>query len=76
MAWSRGSSLFEEITSIIRANVSDYADRVDIYRELIPLFEDYDAELSDVYGSVDEAFDEAWREAYPEQDEEDYEEEE
>jgi len=75
MAWSRGSSLFEEVAAVIRGHVADYADRVDIYRQLIPLFEDLDAELYEVYGSVDEAFDEVWSELYPETIEEDYDEE-
>lgn len=75
MGWSRGSSLFEEVAGVIRSHVTDYADRIDIYKQLIPIFEDNDAELYDVYGSVDEAFDEAWSDLYPETIEEDYEEE-
>lgn len=74
MGWSRGSSLFEEVAAVIRSHVTDYADRVDIYKQLIPIFEDNDAELYEVYGSVDEAFDEAWSDLYPETIEEDYEE--
>lgn len=70
MGWSTGSLIFEEIASVLRSNVSDYADRTDIYRELIPIFESYDAELYDIYGSVDDAFDAVWRELYPESDEE------
>lgn len=68
MKWSRGSSLFEEIASVIRSRITDYADRVDIYRDLIPIFEDNDADIEDMYGSVDEAFDEAWTELNPEDD--------
>ena len=70
MAWSTGSQIFEEIATVIRANVGDYESRCDIYRELIPIFEDNDAELFDIYKSVDEAFDEVWTEMYP-QDESD-----
>ena len=73
MGWSSGSSLFEEVAIVIKTHVADYADRVDIYKQLIPIFEDNDAELYEVYGSVDEAFDEAWNEIYP--DTEEYEEE-
>ena len=67
MGWSRGSSLLEEVAMVIRSNVADFADRVEIYRNLIPLFEDLDAEVSDVYGSCDEAFDKAYEELFPEE---------
>ena len=68
MAWSTGSIIFEEISTVLRANVADYETRCDVYRELIPIFEDNGAELYDVYGSVDEAFDEVWSEIYPHED--------
>jgi hypothetical protein len=71
MAWSTGTQIFEEIATVIRANVADYEARCDIYRELIPIFEDNDAELYDVYKSVDEAFDEVWSEMNPDDDYED-----
>lgn len=67
-SWSNGASIFEEIASVIRANVPDYESRTDIYRELISIFEDNGAELHDIYESVDEAFDDVWREIYPEND--------
>lgn len=69
MAWSTGSQIFEEIATVIRANVPNFEDRCDIYRELIPIFENYDAELYDCVGS-DEAFDEVWSELYPQEDSE------
>lgn len=75
MGWSSGSSLFEEVAGVIRAHVTDYADRVDMYKQLIPIFEDNDAELYEVYGSVDEAFDEAWSDLYPDTIDEEYEDE-
>lgn len=75
MSWSTGSSIFEEVAAVIRSHVSDYADRVDIYSQIIPIFEDYDAELYDIVGSVDEAFDEAWEQLHPEEEVEEYEEE-
>jgi hypothetical protein len=68
MAWSTGSQIFEEIAAVIRSNVTDYEARCDVYRELIPIFEAHDAELYDVYGSIDEAFDEVWSQMYPEDD--------
>jgi hypothetical protein len=70
MAWSQGSQLFEEIASVLRSNVSDYADRIDVYRELVRIFEDHGAELHDVYESVDEAFDEVWNEIYGSEEDE------
>lgn len=73
--WSNGTSIFEEIASVLRANVPDYESRIDIYRELISIFEDNGAELYDIYKSVDEAFDDVWRELYPETIEEEYDEE-
>jgi len=75
MGWSRGTSLLDEIAGILRANVADFADRVEIYRNLIPLFEDLDAEVSDAYG-CDEAFDKAYDELYDKDPDEDYYEEE
>ena len=69
-SWSAGTQIFEEIATVIRANVPDYEARCDIYREIIPIFEDNGAELFDSYESVDEAFDEVWTEMYP-QDESD-----
>jgi len=71
MAWSTGSQIFEEIVTVLRSNVPNFEDRCDIYRELIPIFENYDAELFDVYKTSDEAFDEVWSEMYPENDYED-----
>lgn len=71
MGWSTGSSLFEEVASVLSSYVTDYADRVDLYRELIGIFENYDAELSDIYGSVDDAFDDAYDQLYPSEDSED-----
>lgn len=73
MGWSRGSGLLEEVAGIIRTNVADFADRVEIYRNLIPLFEDLDAEVSAAYG-CDDAFDKAYDELY-EAEEEEYDEE-
>ena len=67
-SWSTGSQIFEEIAVVIRSNVSDYEARCDIYREIIPIFEDNGAELHDIYESVDEAFDEVWTEMYPQDD--------
>ena len=69
-SWSAGTQIFEEIATVIRTNVPDYEARCDIYREIIPIFEDNGAELFDIYESVDEAFDEVWTEMYP-QDESD-----
>ena len=76
MGWSTGSSIFEEVSSILRSYVTDYQDRIDLYKELINIFENYDAELSDVYGSVDDAFDDAYDQLYPQDKEDEYYEEE
>lgn len=73
-SWSTGTSIFEEIAAVLRANIPDYESRIDIYRELISIFEDNGAELYDVYESVDEAFDDVWRELYPDNDYDDDEE--
>lgn len=74
MGWSRGSSLLEEVASVLRSNVADFADRVEIYRNIIPMFEDLDAEVFEAYG-CDEAFDAAYDELFPSDEETDYEEE-
>lgn len=71
MGWSTGSQMFEEIAVVIRANISDFEARCDIYREIIPIFEDYDCDtLHECLGN-DEAFDQVWKEIYPDYDYED-----
>ena len=71
MGWSTGSQVFEEIVTVLRSNVPNFEDRCDIYRELIPIFENYDCDTLDECAGADEAFDEVWSEMYPENDYED-----
>lgn len=70
MGWARGSGLLSEIISVLQANVSDFQDREDIYRELIGIFEGYDCDTIDECLGDDEAFDKAWEQLYTNEDEE------
>lgn len=76
MGWSTGSSIFDEIMTVLEKNVPDFQSRVDIYKELITIFEDYDCDtLYECHKSGDEAFDEAWEELNEQDDEDEYDDE-
>lgn len=72
MSWKSGSSLAEEIINILKDNVTDKGVRMDIYRELIPAFENNDCDTLYKCKGVDKAFDKVYDEIYPESDEEDW----
>ena len=67
MAWNAGSRLFRNLIEVIQDNVDDEDIRVEIYREMIDLFEMMDCEnLKDLYEETDDgAYDTAYSELYP-----------
>ena len=67
MGWSAGSRLFRNLIEVIQDNVDDEDIRVEIYREMIDLFEMMDCEnLKDLYEETDDgAYDTAYSELYP-----------
>lgn len=58
-----------EIIESIMENVSDAAERADLYSELIGIFEDYDCDTLEECLEIDEVFDEVWTEKYPDEEE-------
>ena len=67
MAWTAGTRLFRNLIEVIQDNVDDEDIRVEIYREMIDLFEMMDCEnLKDLYEETDDgAYDTAYSELYP-----------
>ena len=67
MAWNAGSRLFRNLIEVIQDNVDDEEVRVEIYREMIDLFEAMDCEnLKELYEETDDAaYDTAYSELYP-----------
>lgn len=76
MSWSNGSQIFSEIIHSLRDSVPEFETRLEIYKQLIQVFEDNDCDT--LYECMDEdnAFDEAYLELHPddEDEEEDYDE--
>lgn len=68
MGWASGSRMMSEIIESVMENVSDEAEREDLYSDLIGIFEDFDCDTLHECLEIDEAFDEAYREKYPEDD--------
>ena len=67
MAWNAGSRLFRNLIEVIQDNVDDESVRVEIYREMIDLFETMDCEnLKELYEETDDnSYDIAYSELYP-----------
>ena len=77
MAWNAGSRLFRNLIEVIQDNVDDESVRVEIYREMIDLFETMDCEnLKELYEETDDgAYDTAYSELYPESKDHEYDDE-
>lgn len=77
MAWNAGSRLFRNLIEVIQDNVDDESVRVEIYREMIDLFETMDCEnLKELYEETDDAaYDTAYAELYPESKDHEYDDE-
>lgn len=68
MGWASGSRMMSEIIESIMENVSDEAEREDLYSDLIGIFEDFDCDTLHECLEIDEVFDDVYREKYPEDD--------
>ena len=66
MSWSRGSELFEEFINILKEQVLDENIRIEIYKQLIPVFEDLDCDTLDECIGKDDIFDEVYKDINPE----------
>lgn len=68
MGWSTGSSLMNEMITIIEDHVPQYSARVDIFKDMIRSFEDYDADTLGecVEDNDSSAFKEAYKSIYGE----------
>ena len=64
MGWSRGSSLFSEIASIIMDNVDSEKARTTIYESMIEAFEDFDCDTLTECTGIDDVLDEVLTEKY------------
>ena len=67
MAWSADQDYFRNLIEVIQDNVDDESVRVEIYREMIDLFETMDCEnLKELYEETDDnSYDIAYSELYP-----------
>jgi hypothetical protein len=66
MGWARGSKLFSEVISAVRAHAPDEGVRKALYIKLIDAFEDFDWDTQDECVGEDPAYDEALKELHPE----------
>ena len=66
MGWASGSGLMSEVISAIKEAGVDFEKRVEIYTDLIGIFESHDCDTMDECMGEDKAFDKAMRESYPE----------
>lgn len=75
MGWARGSDVLSEIIESVKSVVSDHEDRESLYRNLIEIFENNDADTLDECLGIDRTFDKIYKEFYDEEiedDEDDY----
>lgn len=65
MGWSTGNYMMSEIIETVEDLVSNYNTRKELYKKLIEIFEDRDAD--DLYECTDEsaAFKEAYQDVHP-----------
>jgi len=75
MSWSAGSIIFSEIIQALKEHISDDEIRANIYRDIIPSFEDKDCDNLCECLDEDDAFDTAYNDTsvfaeYEEEDEE------
>lgn len=73
MGWASGSRIMSEIIESVMENVSDEAEREDLYSDLIGIFEDFDCDTLHECLEIDEAYDAAFHEKYPDDEEEELE---
>lgn len=66
MGWASGSGLFDQIISALNDTNLNHKERKEVYKAIIPAFEDFDWDTQDECMGADEAFDEAIYELHPE----------
>ena len=57
-----------EIIEAAKDTISDDAERLDLYKIMIDIFEDHDCDTLDECLEIDDIFDEAYEEMHPEED--------
>lgn len=65
MGWSGGSSMMDGVIFSLMKRVKDKDVRYKIYKDLIPIFEDFDCDTLYECQGRDKMFDEVWQEFYP-----------
>ena len=70
MGWSGGSRMMDDLMAVLMKRVKDKDVRYKIYKDLIPIFEDFDCDTLYECQGRDKMFDEVWQEMYPEDDDE------
>jgi hypothetical protein len=69
MGWSSGSRIMTEIIEAAKDTISDDAERLDLYKIMIDIFEDHDCDTLNECLEIDDVFDEAYEDMHPEEDE-------
>ena len=68
MSWSSGSIIFSEIIHTLKESVPEYETRVEIYNNLIEVFENHDCDTLHECLDEDRAFDDAYFELHPDEE--------
>lgn len=71
MGWSSGSQIMSEVISAIQPHMPDENARKEVYKALIPAFEDQDWDTQEECEGEDPAYDAALLELHPEWHEDD-----
>lgn len=66
MGWNNGSSIMGAVIQAVHKEVGPYGQRFRIYKEIIPVFQEYDWDTEIECMGDDNAFDDALKELHPE----------
>jgi hypothetical protein len=66
MSWKSGGKILQELIVIIKDRVEDEDTRIDIYQDIITLFEDSDYDNFQDHIGEDSAYDSAYQKVFPE----------
>lgn len=61
MGWNTGSQIMSDIIIALQDRVTDDNMRMEIYQDLIPIFENYDCDTLDECFQYDETFEAAYK---------------
>lgn len=70
MGWNNGSEIMGAVIAAVKKEVGPYGQRFRIYKEIIPVFQDYDWDTEMECLGDDNAYDDALKELHPEEFEE------